>query len=102
MISSVSPSVSAVRSALAPLYLNGSTATQNSSIPAGPAASASVGACSAALNSSALANRSAGVLASTRTSVASSAGGTVSRRVETRGTGSRKRLAMIACAVGPV
>src|SRR5271155_2222070 len=43
-ISSDRPSASAVRSALAPLYLNGSTATQNpSSVRSAPEPSAAVG-----------------------------------------------------------
>jgi len=51
---------------------------------------------------STVAKRSLGDFDSTVISADSTAGGTVSRSVETRGTGSRKRFAMIACAVAPV
>ena len=57
---------------------------------------------SAATNSSVVANRSAGTLASATSIARSTAGDTVSRTVRSGGTGELSRLAMIAWAVGPV
>src|SRR5438093_11940228 len=62
---------------------------------------ADVGWDSAVANSRAVANRSAGVLASARTMAPSTAGGTVSRTILSPGTGSIDLRAMIACGVGP-
>src|SRR2546426_4222526 len=56
---------------------------------------------SAAANSLAVANLSAGVLASARTMAPATAGGTVSRTILSPGTGSIDLRAMIACGVGP-
>ena len=56
----------------------------------------------AATNSSVVANRSAGTLASATSIARSTAGDTVSRTVRSGGTGELSRLAMIAWAVGPV
>jgi hypothetical protein len=56
---------------------------------------------SAAANSPAVAKRSAGTFASARVTAASTPGGTA-RTLPRCGTGSLNRLAMRACAVGPV
>ncbi len=57
---------------------------------------------SAWASSNAVENRSAGTSASARWSAKSAASGTLGRPRRTLGTGSLKRLATMACAVGPV
>ncbi len=56
----------------------------------------------ASTNARADGNRSAGAFAIPLVSAASTLAGTVSRTVRTDGTGVASRLAMIACAEGPV
>ena len=67
-----------------------------------PAPAAAVGALSAAANSSAVANRSAGSFAIARVIARSTAGGTVCLTVCSEGTGSTACRARICCAVRPV
>ena len=57
---------------------------------------------SAWANSIAVPNRSAGTRASARCNARSAASGTLGRTRRTLGTGSTKRLATMACGVGPV
>ena len=59
-------------------------------------------ACSARAKSPAVAKRSAATGASARWIAWSTPSGTLGRTRRTLGTGSISRLAMIACAVGPV
>ena len=66
-----------------------------------PAGRDGAGAVSASANSPAVANRSAGTLASARRSPASTGAGTVSRSRRTAGTGSRQPLGDDRLGVGP-
>ena len=96
MTSSVIPSANIEPDASVLMLWNGSTATDASR------SAAATGATSASANSPHEANRSAGAGDNARRIASSTAAGTVGRTRRTDGTSPEKRLAMMACAVGPV
>ena len=108
-ISSAMPSQKYPFSGSALRFTNGNTAIECSGAGAvwarmgvGSATVTGPGVLSAATNSAAPSNRSAGAFASARVTACSSHWGTVSRNVRTRGRGSSTCRARIACADHPV